>query len=330
MATAKKKRKPGTPSPAQLRARRKFAAMAKARAKAARAAKRASGIKSKKRPTAKRPAVKKATRKTPRKRNVLSPDRNHPIEVTRHWRKGGASAWQRAEAAGQKRLFAMNPNGKRINLHDLQRQIIKWRSKGMLAWEVDRRLIKMGLTVARAKSERKRAFTVFNQDQRYSARRLPNPSGGISRAKAQRKEFLGSPSRKTLTVYVPKGSKVKGALSAMGKLHRIKVRGRTAFDFSRGNIFLARDGRNRMHVAGKGYRIAAKGKRRNPDGLQDLGVIESIEYVATKSHLDGEPTIYVHKMGEEGGEKPHLLVNDEGLALIDGGDYTITERGIEN
>jgi hypothetical protein len=178
--TTKKKRKPGEPSPAQLRARRKFAAMAKARAKAARAAKRAAGIKT--------PAKKRASAtKPPKKRNVLTPDRNHPVEVTRHWRKGGASAWQRAEAAGQRRLFTMN--GKKAN------------------------------------------------------------GSGIAKAKKQRQEFLGSPARKVTNTTVPKGAKPKGALSKMGRLMRVKVKGRSWMDFQ-GVPTLARDAKNKMFVTG--------------------------------------------------------------------------------
>jgi len=86
-----------------------------------------------------------------------------------------------------------------------------------------------------------------------------------------------------------------------------------------------------MVVLGKHYTLKNwKGKRRNPDGFTDLGEISVIEYAATKDHLDGKPTLYYHRMGEDGGEKPHAVVNGEGLLLIEGGDYTITSRGIEN
>jgi len=43
----------------------------------------------------------------PRQRaNADRPDADHPVEVRRHWRTGGASQWQRAAKAGQHDLFA--------------------------------------------------------------------------------------------------------------------------------------------------------------------------------------------------------------------------------
>lgn len=320
MASIKKKRKPGEPSPAQLRARRKFAAMARARAKAARLAKRAAGIKTK--------AKKRASAtKPPKKRNVLTPDRNHPIEVTRHWRKGGASAWQRAEAAGQRRLFAMN--GKNVPylgsvLEKAAKQMLSdGKTTGsVIKWLIDAKVKKNDAIAIVERLEHARL------SKNPAIRRVHNGSG-IAKAKKQRQEFLGSPARKVTNTTVPKGAKPKGALSKMGKLMRIKVKGRSWMDFQ-GVPTLARDAKNKMFVTGTAYKITAKGKRRNPDGFEDLGEITHIEYAATKAHLDGYPVTYVHAMGEEGGEKPHAIVNSDGHLLIEGGDYTITSRGIEN
>ncbi len=325
MATTKdkKKRKPGEPSPAQLRARKKFAAMAKARAKAARLAKKAAGIKT--------PSKKRATTAKPTKRrNSLEPDRIHTTKVRQHWRVGPESAWKRAEKAGQQRLFAMN--GKPAS--------------GSEEWErLWANYVNAIASVGDAKNKGQRRAALMRWgkaekaiekhspgflDQIRASERAPKTNGsGIKKAKAQRKEFLGSPARKVVSTTVPKGAKPKGALSKMGRLMRVKVKGRSWMDFQ-GVPTLARDAKNKMFITGNGYKITAKGKKRNPDGFEDLGEITHIEYVATKAHLDGYPVTYVHAMGEEGGAKPHAVVNSDGLLLIEGGDYTITSRGIEN
>jgi hypothetical protein len=62
-----------------------------------------------------------------------------------------------------------------------------------------------------------------------------------------------------------------------------------------------------------------------------LGVIGRIWYVTRKSMHNFELESYVHRFGEEGGEKPLLLYDRlNKKQWIVGGDYTITERGIEN
>lgn len=153
---------------------------------------------------------------------------------------------------------------------------------------------------------------------------------GVSQARAAFKEFTGKPSRKVINNYAPKGSGARGTLAAMGKLKKIFVKGRTPLDFKNANATLARDPKsNQMFVLGKGYKLALP--RKNPTGMEDLGPITRIEYEAEKVHLgDKGNVIYFHRMGEEGGKKPHCLVNSEGLIIISGGDYSIGAEGIRN
>jgi len=62
-----------------------------------------------------------------------------------------------------------------------------------------------------------------------------------------------------------------------------------------------------------------------------LGQIDFIYYVTRKSLYDFELDSFIHEFGEEGGEKPLLLYDRlNKKQWIVGGDYTITERGIEN
>lgn len=161
------------------------------------------------------------------------------------------------------------------------------------------------------------------------ARAKKNP--GIATARKQYKEFTGRPSRKVSTNYAPKGSKAPKSVAAMGKLKKVFVKGRAPLNFSAANATLARSG-NKMFVLGKGYTLShVKGRRRNPDGFEDLGEITRLEYEATKTHLgDAQPVTYFHKMGEEGGARPHAVVNDEGLLIIDGGSQYIDQAGIHD
>lgn len=155
---------------------------------------------------------------------------------------------------------------------------------------------------------------------------------GLSAAKAAYKEFTGKTSRKVSNNYAPKGSGARGTLAAMGQLKKIHVKGRTPLDFKGGPNapLLARDPKtNQMFVLGKQYKLTLP--RRNPTGMEDLGEITKLEYEAQKVHLgDSQTVTYFHRMGEEGGEKPHCLVNSEGLIVISGGDYSIGPEGIRN
>jgi hypothetical protein len=86
---------------------------------------------------------------------------------------------------------------------------------------------------------------------------------------------------------------------------------------------LAADSRGRLHVVGGSYRA-------NPAG-EHVGEIEQIEYETKKPHL-GQPqqTIYYHRLGEEGGKRPRLVIDREGLIKIHGGDYRIEADGIHD
>lgn len=341
MAEAKPKKKTAKPPTAkQLRARAKFVKMVKARAKAARAAKRAAGIKVK-------PKTRVAAPK--RKRNIagyISADGIfHPIRSGTTPSGRPAKKLYSPKKVGEKAAYSTKSAAKLKRGH---KAALKGQRSLTAGTSLKQRAISNPRSAHKVSAIKKDLiYAVMNatgggysysQLKTYSVTRLESLLGKVkakknpstAKGKALFKEFSGRPARKVSEAYAPKGSGAKGTLGAMGKLVKIKVRGRTALDFRPTKAILARDAKNQMYVLGKGYKLNLKGKRHNPTGFEDLGAIESIEYEATKTHLDGVPTIYVHKMGEEGGAKPHLLVNDEGLAIISGGDYTITERGIEN
>lgn len=365
MATVKTKKKTKAPSPAQLRARRRFAAAAKARAKAALAAKQAAGLKApKKRMTPARKA-KVPSAKAMRRRNLDHRDAKHPIHVTDYWqgRRGYKTQWQRAHEGGQKQLFQVkNPaafsaklvRGSQIwkSLSSDKRQVIisTLRALNKNSWRQDSSAKAIGRLGGLTKSQAsdvaafcKVGFTV-PLDVIKAAQKAGDPGiidryrsdgkrangAGTSLARKRRAEFVGRPSRKVVNSYAPKGSGAKGTLVAMGKLKKLKIKGRPAIDF-KGVPMLAHDPKtDRMFVLGKGYSMKLF-KKRNPEGIEDLGEVTHIEYEAVKTQLgDTEPVVYVHELGEEGGERPHALVNEENLLILEGGEYYITPEGIRD
>lgn len=68
--------------------------------------KRVTVINGKKKGAKKRATKRPVGKKPTKRRNLDHPDRTHQVQVSKHWRAGGASGWQRAAAAGQKDLFA--------------------------------------------------------------------------------------------------------------------------------------------------------------------------------------------------------------------------------
>lgn len=252
------------------------------------------------------------------KRNAEERDAAHPIHVRQYWqgRTGFKSQWQRAHEAGQKQLFKVNPGA-------------KWEARIPMNGKLS--FVASGKTKTETLTKAKRAV---NKEFWKEIKLVPmkaNPSGA-RQAKAAFQEFTGKASRKVSTNYAPKGSGARGTLAAMGQLKKIYVKGRTALDFKGGPNapLLARDPKtNQMFVLGKQYKLTLP--RRNPSGMEDLGEITRLEYECQKAHLGDTQTVtYFHPMGEEGGRKPHCLVNSEGLIVISGGDYSIGPEGIRN
>jgi hypothetical protein len=66
-----------------------------------------------------------------------------------------------------------------------------------------------------------------------------------------------------------------------------------------------------------------------PSTLVELGRLEEITYRTAKA---GESArLFEHRFGEDGGKKPSLAMDIENKRLhILGGDYTVSDRGIED
>lgn len=74
----------------------------------------------------------------------------------------------------------------------------------------------------------------------------------------------------------------------------------------------------------------------NADDVIDLGPVDVLWYQTDEKHSDADepPTVnYYHNHGEDTGrveDKPHLMLDEEGMFYLSGGNYTVTEAGIEN
>ncbi len=142
-------------------------------------------------------------------------------------------------------------------------------------------------------------------------------------------EFQGRTPTHTLELETPPGTPKK--LWSLGRLLEIRVAGYGTLDLRPKQFYLCADDRNRqMYIAGPP--IVAK--QDLPDGhTLPLGEVSHVVYETEKSHLGdaaGEPSAYIHKLGEEGGARPLLAVDKSGYGHIEGGDYEITPLGIKD
>jgi len=110
-------------------------------------------------------------------------------------------------------------------------------------------------------------------------------------------------------------------------------------------VFLKlRDVRRQITAPGAMVAVDTKGKlwlvskrapmfeqKASPGDRASFGDIDEICYLTAKAHIEkGQLTEYHHRFGENGGEKPELLIDDEGMPIIKGGDYQIHAEGIVN
>ena len=109
-------------------------------------------------------------------------------------------------------------------------------------------------------------------------------------------------------------------LAKLGTLQELHVRGKR-LNFG-GSAALAADGRKKLHITG------ARFAKPNPPGEVDYGEILSVVYRADKPHIETGVFDYKHHFGEDGGRRPHLIVDAEGYPKIEGGDYKIDADGI--
>lgn len=161
-----------------------------------------------------------------------------------------------------------------------------------------------------------------------TAARHVNPNGKQKASKKVRKlreSFTGLKSRQTAMMNAPKGTPAN--LAKLGKLISIKAAKGTIRPGRRNpssTVWLCADARGKLHLCTTGDRLI--------DGpAQSFGEIREIEYEAIKPHLGhARPTIFFHRMAEEGGKRPELRADGSGGLKITGGSYYITPEGIRD
>lgn len=85
----------------------------------------------------------------------------------------------------------------------------------------------------------------------------------------------------------------------------------------------------KLWIAGSDARGLFKRKAARKGEVLDYGEIDAICYLTAKQHIgSGKTYEYVHEFGEEGGRKPRLLIDHEGMPIIKGGSYKIKAAGI--
>lgn len=156
--------------------------------------------------------------------------------------------------------------------------------------------------------------------QKFVRKSKRNPS-----IKATSQLFQGAASGKVSELKA--ANSAPSDLARIGKLVFIKLAGASAQTRIPGAM-VAVDKSGKLWLCGS--RAPMFRQKAKPGEALDYGYIDQVCYFTTKRHLDNAPTEYVHSFGEEGGKRPRLLVDHEGMPILRGGDYKITADGIVN
>lgn len=117
-----------------------------------------------------------------------------------------------------------------------------------------------------------------------------------------------------------------GDLARVGRLAFLKVNGKT---LRIPGAVVCADTKERLWIAGTNSPMLTQ--RAKPGEGLDFGEISEIGYITSKQHVGGGKTFeYVHEFGEDGGRRPHLIVDSDGMPIVRGGSYKIRAEGIIN
>lgn len=161
--------------------------------------------------------------------------------------------------------------------------------------------------------------TVFSK--RVLNPRKRNTTKASPKVRELRETFTGTASRKTATMNASEGT--PASLAKLGKLVLIKTELATVKPTSGvAATWLCADAKGKLHLTTTAARLV--------DGpAENFGEVVQIEYEAIKPHLGHKrPTIFFHKMGEEGGRRPVLIADGKGGLKLRGGSYRIEREGI--
>jgi len=182
----------------------------------------------------------------------------------------------------------------------------------------------------RAAAKRKRNKTVIvkpkrvlvlNGKKRAAKKKRLNPRSVTPKVKAMAEMFSGRRVNRVDVLNCSDGTPTN--LAKLGKLVLIKTERGTIKPAS-GNTYLCADAKGKLHLATSAAKLY--------DGpRQNFGEVSQVEYETKKPHLGYKnPTIFFHKMGEEGGKRPTLIADGKGGLKFRGGSYKIKREGIVN
>lgn len=136
------------------------------------------------------------------------------------------------------------------------------------------------------------------------------------------KKFQGEADGSVAESYAATGAPAN--LARAGKLVFLKVSGRT---IRIPGATVAISPSEKLWIVGD-HAPLFETKAKRGEGL-DVGEITHICYETAKAHIgEGKTYEYVHEFGEEGGKRPHLIIDHEGMPILRGGDYKIKAEGI--
>jgi hypothetical protein len=287
------------------------------------------------------------------RRNPLTPDAAHQVEVSRYYRGGGKSARQRAIEAGQMDFWGDNTqrsNGKMATKENgffsSAKEILTTRKFKIFAEKVDSckcRTVQLGVVRSTdsdsAVDEIKRRLKAKGDLQKYKNFQVSGRRVSTNPTKAQPPKAINRVSKMfqgelTGTVKgLPASRHINPTkLARIGKLSFLKLKGHAQpIRFNPETSMAAMDEKRKLYLVGSGVSFEKPDVLPGGDHLADYGAVEVIAYVTRKPHIGGDEVFeWVHHFGEEGGALPHLHVDADGMPLLHGGDYTITADGIVN
>lgn len=296
---AKVRRVAGKPSPAQLAARAKFAAMSRAKAKGKKAAK------GKKNPGIIKMSEAEFSKFSSKIKGVGSAPK---ITRTRSASPSKRKAGKRFKKVGVFGGGGFLGLGKSIQTIKRNPGLVAKIKKLIAGSGKKKKVAKVG--TRRTQRGRHTAAPVGYRRTQRGRKLNPAPANVFS-------EFRGKDVTRRTKVKAASGT--PSTLAQLGKLRELRLRGKT-LKFRAGH--LAADGRKKLHVVG------VKAKHRGNPGEVDYGEIISVTYEADKPHVEEGVFNYIHRFGEDGGTRPHLVVDPEGFMKIEGGSYKISADGI--
>lgn len=316
----KKRRSNNTPSAKQLAARRKFAMAAKARAKAAKAKKKGRINVSQKN---KAPRIVRPTGSSKLRPSRFASTVKHSSVRSKNIQQ--ARTRNKTIISKPKRVIVLNPGAtvrRKVRNSFVSLKVHGQAKKTPSGWKLGNKTFPQGTGIVPASRKGyyldKATGTVFSK--RVLNPRKRNTAKASPKVRELREKFTGTASRKTATMNASEGTPTN--LAKLGKLLIIITETSNIYPAKTGTTWLCADAKGKLHLTTTADRLIDSPAR-------NFGEVIQIEYEAIKPHLGHKrPTIFFHKMGEEGGKRPVLIADGKGGLKLRGGSYRIEREGI--